>query len=76
MVSLVDKMLGAKAERARATTEKGINQSEALLASLERRIDALVYELYGLDAAEIALVEGGSASAVDGGASEDGEGGV
>ena len=47
IAALVEEILAAKRADARAAT------SEA-----ERRIDELVYALYGLDAAEIAIVEG------------------
>ena len=58
LVALVDKMLllvpklrSAKTDGDRATLENAV-------AATDRAIDALVYELYGLTAEEIALVEG------------------
>ena len=58
LVALVDKMLllvpklrAAKSDGDRATLENAV-------AATDRAIDALVYELYGLTADEIALVEG------------------
>jgi len=57
LVSLVDKMLllvpklrAAKSETERATLANAV-------AATDRAIDARVYELYGLTAEEIALVE-------------------
>ena len=57
LVALVDKMLllvpklrSAKTDGDRATLENAV-------AATDRAIDALVYELYGLTAEEIALVE-------------------
>jgi len=58
MVSLVRKMLKAKKRQAAAQTEGDLNYYSRLCESLDRQIDALVYELYGLTAEEIALVEG------------------
>ncbi len=57
MVKLVSEMLETKAARARAETDADIRLAQGRLTSLERRIDALVYRLYDLDADEIALVE-------------------
>ncbi len=61
MVELVDKMLAlvpklrvAKDERERAALQNAVDATD-------RQIDQLVYELYGLTPAEIALVEGGGA---------------
>ena len=58
LVALVDKMLllvpklrSAKSEGDRATLQNAVSATD-------RAIDALVYELYGLTAEEIALVEG------------------
>ena len=58
LVALVDKMLvlvprlrAAKSERERETLQNAVSATD-------RAIDALVYELYGLTADEIALVEG------------------
>lgn len=57
MVELVDQMLAAKQQEAAASSharEIAIRKC----AALDRQIDALVYELYGLTEDEIALVEG------------------
>ncbi len=58
LVALVEKMLGlmprlraAKADSARETLQNAVDATD-------RQIDELVYELYGLSAEEIALVEG------------------
>jgi hypothetical protein len=56
IVALVDQMLEAKKQEAVATGQaKEIAARKC--AALDRQIDALVYELYGLTDAEIALVE-------------------
>ena len=47
IITLVDKILAAKAKDAQADTSE-----------LESQIDALVYDLYGLTEEEIAVVEG------------------
>ncbi len=52
IAAIVEKILAAKKADAKADTQKW-----------EAEIDVLVYQLYGLTAAEIALVEGGNASA-------------
>jgi hypothetical protein len=58
MVALVDSMLGlhkqlaaAKSEAQKAITQRQIDATDA-------EIDRLVYDLYGLTAQEIAIVEG------------------
>lgn len=57
LVALVDQMLDAKKQEAGATGQaKEIATRKC--AALDRQIDAIVYELYGLSDAEIALVEG------------------
>jgi adenine-specific DNA-methyltransferase len=57
LVSLVDQMLAAKQQEADASGHaKEIATRKC--AALDRQIDALVYGLYGLTEAEIALVEG------------------
>lgn len=56
LVTLVDQMLEAKKQEAAASGQaKEIATRKC--AALDRRIDALVYELYGLTDEEIALVE-------------------
>ncbi len=59
LVSHVNRMLAAKAD---ANGDDGIKRDRGLrqCESLERQIDELVYELYGLTEEEIALVEGDS----------------
>jgi hypothetical protein len=59
LVSLVDKMLGLmpKLRAAPLDSEKATLQNA--VTATDRQIDALVYELYGLTAEEIQLVEGG-----------------
>lgn len=57
IVQLVDQMLEAKKQLATAQTEKVQTYFEKRCASLDRQIDALVYELYGLTEEEIKIVE-------------------
>ena len=58
LVALVDKMLGLmpKLRAATADSEKATLQNA--VTATDHQIDHLVYELYGLTAEEIALVEG------------------
>jgi len=58
MVQFVEQMLEAKKQLAAAQTEKDRTYYENKCASLDRQIDALVYDLYGLTEAEIKIVEG------------------
>ena len=58
MVGKVEGMLEAKKALAGAKTEKDKTYYEGKCAALDRQIDKLVYELYGLTEAEIAIVEG------------------
>ncbi len=60
MVQLVEQMLEGKKQQAGAQTEKDRTYYENKCASLDRQIDALVYDLYGLTEAEIKIVEGGA----------------
>ena len=60
MVALVDQMLEAKQQLAAARSEGDKNFYESKCATLDRQIDSLVYELYELTEAEIAIVEEGS----------------
>ncbi|MEI8207416.1 MAG: TaqI-like C-terminal specificity domain-containing protein [Kiritimatiellales bacterium] len=60
MVSLVEQMLTAKKQLAAAQSDKDKNFYGHKCESLDRQIDTLVYELYGLTEAEIAIVEGNS----------------
>jgi hypothetical protein len=56
MVELVEKMLIAKQQEA-AASGHAKEMSARKCAALDRQIDALVYELYGLAQDEITLVE-------------------
>ena len=58
MVSLVEQMLEAKQKLAAAQNEGDTNYYTRRCAQLDQQIDALVYALYGLTDAEIAIVEG------------------
>ena len=60
LVKLVDRMLVAKQAEAQATDGVKRDQCARQCAAFDRQIDALVYELYGLTDAEIALVEAGA----------------
>ncbi len=57
MVLLVTQILEAKKCLASAQTDKDKTYFENKCASLDRQIDALVYELYGLTEDEIKIVE-------------------
>lgn len=57
LVKFVEQMLAAKRDEAAAATESDKTYFANKCRSLDRRIDALVYELYGLTDEEIALVE-------------------
>ena len=58
MVSLVEQMLTAKPQFARAQSDKDKDFYENKCAALDRQIDALVYELYALTPDETKIVEG------------------
>jgi type I restriction-modification system DNA methylase subunit len=60
MVSLVEQMLAAKKQLAAAQSDRDKDFYGHKCESLDRQIDALVYELYGLTEAEISIVEGGN----------------
>jgi type I restriction-modification system DNA methylase subunit len=60
MVQLVERILAAKKQWVAATTEGERSRLDTLCTSLDREIDNLVYDLYGLTAAEIKLVESAS----------------
>ena len=64
LVSLVEKMLEAKNHLATAKTDGDKDFYENKCDALDRQIDALVYELYGLTDAEIKIVEGENTSPV------------
>jgi hypothetical protein len=57
MVQLVEQILDSKNQLAAARTERDKTFYESKCASLDRQIDQLVYELYGLTEEEIAIVE-------------------
>jgi hypothetical protein len=57
MVSLVEQMLSAKKQLAGAHSDRDKDFYENKCAALDRQIDALVYELYGLTPDEIKIVE-------------------
>lgn len=56
MVSLVEQML-VKEQLAGAQSDKDKDLYETKCAALDRQIDALVYDLYGLTEDEIKIVE-------------------
>jgi len=58
MVGYVEQMLTAKKQYADALMDRDKDYWQRKCDTLDRQIDALVYELYGLTDAEIALVEG------------------
>lgn len=58
IVNLVDQMLTTKKLLNSATTDKDKNFYENKCNTLDRQIDRLVYELYGLTEEEIKIVEG------------------
>lgn len=57
-VKLVEQMLEAKQKLSAAKTDGEVNRLELHCASLDRKIDEAVYELYGLTEEEIKIVEG------------------
>ena len=61
----VEQMLAAKKERAKALTDRDTDYWQRRCDTLDRQIDELVYELYGLTEAEIALVEGADTAGSD-----------
>jgi len=61
MVGMVEQMLTAKKERASALPDREIDYWQRRCDGLDRQIDELVYELYGLTEEEIGLVEGAGA---------------
>ncbi len=58
LAELVEQMLAAKSKLPSTKTEGEGDRLENKCATLDQQIDALVYELYGLTAEEIKLVEG------------------
>jgi hypothetical protein len=57
MVAKVEAILDAKKELANAKTDKDKTYYENKCAALDRQIDALVYDLYGMTKEEIEIVE-------------------
>jgi uncharacterized coiled-coil protein SlyX len=57
LVMLVDKLLGLMPKLRAATSERERATLQNAVTAADQQIDALVYELYGLTAAEIKLVE-------------------
>jgi hypothetical protein len=58
MVQLVESMLALHKHKAAAATQAMQDQIQRQIAAMDRQIDVLVYELYGLTPDEIAVVEG------------------
>lgn len=58
MVSLVESMLALHKRHALATSEREKTVLQRQIDATDRKIDKLVYDLYGLTAEEIAIVEG------------------
>jgi hypothetical protein len=58
LVQLVDSMLALHRQRAAAKDDRERELYQRQIDATDQRIDALVYELYGLSAEEIAIVEG------------------
>ncbi|MCU0447386.1 MAG: N-6 DNA methylase [Microscillaceae bacterium] len=57
LVSLVEQMLNLQKEKVQATTPQDLTQTERLITATDRQINTLVYALYDLSEAEIALIE-------------------
>lgn len=58
LVELVDKMLALMPKLRAAKSESEKTTLQNAVTATDQQIDALVYELYGLNKSEIALVEG------------------
>ena len=61
MVAMVQAMLDLHKRRAETRTPDDQTRLDRDIAALDKQIDALVYDLYGLTDEEIRIVEGGSA---------------
>ena len=61
IVDLVDRMLVLHPQLAKAKSPPDRARLESQIAATDRKIDQLVYELYGLTDAEIRIVEEGTA---------------
>ncbi len=57
LAELAESLLGLKAQGARARTAEDASRLQRQAETVDRQIDRLVYELYGLSDDEIALVE-------------------
>jgi hypothetical protein len=57
IVSLVEQMVNTKSQLQTSRTDRDQNYYESKCAALDRQIDGLVYELYGLTDEEIAIIE-------------------
>ena len=57
IVKLVEQLLAAQPKARAALSDSDKNFHERFIASLEQRINQAVYQIYGLTADEIALVE-------------------
>ena len=57
VVELVERMLALHEQLPQAQTDQGKTVLERQIATVDRQLDQLVYELYGLSDTEIALVE-------------------
>lgn len=57
IVSLVEQMLEAKKQLQTARSDKDKEYYQNRCSAIDRQIDALIYELYGLTADEIKIVE-------------------
>jgi hypothetical protein len=60
MVALVERMLDLHRKLPVAHTDQEMTALQRQIAETDRRIDRLVYDLYGLTEDEIAIVEGTS----------------
>ena len=58
MVELVETMLGLQRQLSSARTADAKTLIERQIAATDKQIDRLVYDLYGLSDADIAIVEG------------------
>ncbi len=58
MIALVEQMMLARKQLGGTQTDRDKDYYHKKCAALDRQIDALVYELYGLTAEEISIVEG------------------
>ena len=67
MVGLVDSLLGMNKQltATKSAAQKAIVQRQ--ISAMDAAIDRLVYDLYGLTAEEIALVEGSGAKVIKNG---------